>query len=310
MTGAEFSEVDFDLLADYVGGALEGTPEEAVVGRLVAAEPAWQEAYAELTAATAAVTMSLQSWGAEPAPMPEDVIARLDAAVLTAGPLTSPVSDPITAPPAAESTMPAAAAPERHLVAVPDAGERPTTARKRARRLRWAAPIGVAAAVLAFLGFGVERLTTSGGSDDSADAPAAAGAAELSVAAPQIVESGTDYSEQTLAGSAPGSSPQIMAAPQQDESMRSSKALPDAGAEVALDRLRVRDALLACLGAITRENGAGPITAQTADFARYAGAPAVIVHFTATNGTWAWAVGPDCGSPGSGSGKLAFVRVG
>ena len=31
MTGAEFSEVDIDLLADYVGGALDGTPDEAVV---------------------------------------------------------------------------------------------------------------------------------------------------------------------------------------------------------------------------------------------------------------------------------------
>ena len=28
MTGAEFSGVDIDLLADYIGGALEGTPDE------------------------------------------------------------------------------------------------------------------------------------------------------------------------------------------------------------------------------------------------------------------------------------------
>ncbi|WP_305788469.1 hypothetical protein [Symbioplanes lichenis] len=325
MTGAEFSEVDFDRLADYVGGALDGTPEEAVVERLVAADPAWQEAYAQLTAATAGVTMSLRSWGAEPAPMPEDVVARLDAALSSSGDSLpgSASADSVGAgaDPGGAGAAPGdagtGAAPERHLVAVPDGEERPTTARKRARRLRWAAPIGVAAAVIAFLGVGVDRFTTSGAADDSGEAPVAGAAEGLSAAIPQMVESGVDYSEQTLAatGSLPqtlassGSSPQIMAAPG-EESVRSSKALPDAGATEALDRLRVRDALLACLEVIAQENGGGPISAQTADFARYAGAPAVIVHFTAANGSWAWAVGPECGSPGSGSGKLASVRVG
>ncbi|BCB85941.1 hypothetical protein Psuf_032540 [Phytohabitans suffuscus] len=63
MTGQEFSEVDFDLLADYVGGALDGTPEETVVARRVAEEPAWAEAHAALVEATGSVRASLAAWG-------------------------------------------------------------------------------------------------------------------------------------------------------------------------------------------------------------------------------------------------------
>ena len=39
MTAGEFREVDLDLLADYVGGALDGTPDEARVAQLVADGP-------------------------------------------------------------------------------------------------------------------------------------------------------------------------------------------------------------------------------------------------------------------------------
>ena len=45
MTGAEFDGVDIDLLADYIGGALAGTPDESAVAALVADDPAWREAY-------------------------------------------------------------------------------------------------------------------------------------------------------------------------------------------------------------------------------------------------------------------------
>ena len=49
MTGAEFGGVDIDLLADYIGGALTGTPEESAVAARIAGDPDWQAAYASLT---------------------------------------------------------------------------------------------------------------------------------------------------------------------------------------------------------------------------------------------------------------------
>ena len=45
------------------------------------------------------------------------------------------------------------------------------------------------------------------------------------------------------------------------------------------------------------------------DYARYEGAPALIVGFTAANGGWTWAVGPECGTPGAGAATLAKVPV-
>ena len=41
--GVGVTEVDWDLLADHLGGALQGTPEEARVAHLVATDPAWRE---------------------------------------------------------------------------------------------------------------------------------------------------------------------------------------------------------------------------------------------------------------------------
>ena len=44
MTGDEFGEVDIDLLADYIGGALDG-PGEAEVSALIVDHPRWRETY-------------------------------------------------------------------------------------------------------------------------------------------------------------------------------------------------------------------------------------------------------------------------
>jgi hypothetical protein len=74
--------------------------------------------------------------------------------------------------------------------------------------------------------------------------------------------------------------------------------------------LRAQEALLACIDAISAGNGAGPVTAQTVDYARFDGAPAVVVQFTAGNGNWVWAVGPECGARGGDADKLGVVKVG
>lgn len=314
MTGPEFSGVDIDLLADYVGGALDGTPDETAVAALIADDPAWQEAYTELAGGVAVVTGHLQQWGAVAEPMPADVVARLDAALLIA-------DDASGATVGADAMEPGSdgAAPVRHLVAVPSSG----SGSKRARRLRWAAPIGIAAGVLAFAGFGLQQqfadsssdtaTSSAGGSADQA-APQAAGAAELSLPSGPVPlsESGTDYRRGTLVQAA---RERTMLAPQLDqEPSGSRKAVPSAGmisaGDPALDRLRAQDALQKCIDAIAASHGAGEITAQTIDFARYDGSPAVVVTFLAAGESWVWASGPACGTQGVGADKLASVKVG
>ncbi|MER7169324.1 hypothetical protein ABT336_25110, partial [Micromonospora sp. NPDC000207] len=81
MTTGRFEEVDLDLLADYLGGVLDGTPEEAVVARLVAEDAAWAQAEARLAPALSAVGADLAAWGADAPEMPSDVADRITAAL-------------------------------------------------------------------------------------------------------------------------------------------------------------------------------------------------------------------------------------
>jgi hypothetical protein len=331
VTGAEFSEVDIDLLADYVGGALDGTPDEAVVTALIAGDPAWRGAYDQLSGGAAAVTSQLRELGAADEPMPEDVFARLDGALLAASAGTlvsiSPSSASIEADASGATAGPAAmepgsdgAAPERHLVAVPSRSRS-----KRARRLRWAAPAGIAAGVLAFAGFVVQQQFPGGASDDTASSagnsaaerPAAASeAGGLVLALPSgsvpVTETGTSYSRDTLG--VPDRTMLTPALPQPgiggERKSAPSGSQPVDTADDPFDRLRVQAALRACIEAITAQHGAGEITPQTIDFARYDGAPAVIVQFTSAGDSWVWASGPACGAPGVGADTRASVKVG
>ena len=182
MTGADFTGVDIDLLADYVGGALDGTPDEARVATLIAGDPAWRDAYAQLSDGMAGIGESLQSWGAAPEPMPDDVLARLETAFAETGG--------------------AAPASGRHLSAVRETGVAP--ARKR-RPWRFALPAAVAAAALGLVGVGISYLGTS--APQSSDTTSSAGgsgltAPELQASVPagaEISSSGIDYSARTFA---------------------------------------------------------------------------------------------------------------
>ena len=328
MTGAEFSEVDIDLLADYVGGALDGTPDEAVVTALITEDVAWRDAHDRLSAGAASVTDQLRALGSIAEPMPVDIFARLDAALLDATNAENPTG--ATNPTGAENAIGAAAgpaamepgsdgaAPVRHLVAVPS-GSRS----RRARRLRWAAPVGIAAGVLAFVGFGFQQQFAGDSSQDTAasagnaaeapSAPQAAAGAErgLMDISARIVESGTDYRLATLSQSVALS--RTAANLPQDQVETMTKAAPSAGMitmDAPLDRLRVQEALGACIDAIAAQHGAGEIVPKIVDFARFDGAPAVIVEFTATDGSWVWASGPACGTPEAGAAKLGAVKVG
>ncbi|MEO3926432.1 hypothetical protein ABGB07_21585 [Micromonosporaceae bacterium B7E4] len=95
MTGGQFREVDLDLLADYVGGALDGTPDEVEIARLVDQDPAWAEAFADLSAGLDAVRLDLAGLAAAQTPMPPVVVDRLSSAL--AGAATPGTSDPAAA---------------------------------------------------------------------------------------------------------------------------------------------------------------------------------------------------------------------
>jgi hypothetical protein len=307
VTGADFSAVDIDLLADYVGGVLDGTPDAARVAALIAEDPRWGDAYTELTAGMASVGAELGALGAVAEPMPAEVAARLDAVLADASRAETPVRG---------------AASDQRLVAVPgkvvaSAGsERAGATRARLRRrLRWAGPVAVAAGVLGIVAVGVDRL---GGMDDSAADSSAAGSAALPAPlaasaeagdarvaaeppAGRITTSGKDYQPGTLRSVTvdDGADKRASAAP-------AEKGIePDS----ALLRLKAQDALRACLDAIAVANGAGPITVTAVDYARYAGSPAVIVAFTAANGSWVWASGPECGTPDIDPATLGQVQV-
>ncbi|RZU72415.1 hypothetical protein EV384_0776 [Micromonospora kangleipakensis] len=91
MTAGKFSEVDHDLLADYVGGALDGTPEQVRVARLIAEDPAWAGAYAALAPAVELVRADLADWATAAVPdMPLAVADRIAAVLAGAGPAPTP----------------------------------------------------------------------------------------------------------------------------------------------------------------------------------------------------------------------------
>jgi hypothetical protein len=365
VTGGEFSEVDIDLLADYVGGALDGTPDETVVAGLVADDPAWRTAHDALAGATATVGAQLRLLGAAPAPMPADVAARLDAALAGLPPLTAaadagapagagaathrpevgaathrPDTGAATHPPhagaaihpphagaAAHRSGSGSTGARRHLAAVPGEArsgrQQPATSGRRAAMRRWSAPIAVAAGVLAFAGIGLAELLSGGdqpaGTATSAgeqatplsksqDSAAAGFATEQ--AAERVTASGINYRRESLQSAArAAASP----APQGAKVERSSpqESLLDTQSVVpALQRLSVREALIACIEAIAAEHGAGPVSVESADYARFEGSPALVVRFTASNGTWAWVSGPDCGAPGAAADTHHRVQVG
>jgi len=295
VTGNEFSEVDLDLLADYVGGALDGTPDHATVADLVARDPGWRTAHDALAAGMTAVGTQLSALGAAPDPMPADLAVRLEEAFRTEAP--APRLEPIPG----------------------GAPSRAATARSRRRRWRWAVPVAAAAGVLAFAGIGIDYLARSsntatdsqassaGGAARAENAPLAASGLPQVAAAPtsdQIRATGTDYNLATLGSEAPS---RVAAPFGKGATVAPGVADDSAG---ALVRLRAPDALLSCLNAIATANGAGTITVQTVDYARFRGGPALVVRFSAANGNWAWASGPGCGAPGVDAATLASVPVG
>ncbi|MFI1992447.1 hypothetical protein [Actinoplanes sp. NPDC020271] len=295
MTGAEFHGVDIDLLADYVGGALDGTPESERVAALIADDPAWQEAYEVLAPEMATVGALLGGLPAEP--MPDDVATRLDVALgaSAAGGERAGGGPGRAAEPTPDK---ADAVPQIVL----DLDER---RRKRGnhRWVRLVAPIGIAAGVAGVVGYGLLAAGDSA-SDSGSSTVAAEGARGPMVvaASPATQASGFDYTLGTLAQERNRITADTQSSPMSQTNL--------AGGETfGLDRLTAPGALADCLAAIARENAGGTMTVSSIDYARFDGKPALVVRFTASNGEWAWASGVDCGLPGGGADTLGSVPV-
>jgi hypothetical protein len=320
--------VDHDLLADYVGGALDGTAEERVVARLIAEDPQWAEAYARLAQDTADVRVTLSGWGAEPASMPPDVIERISAA------LSADLADGLTAAanghekaaggrrePAVTGTRPGAtrrpgatAPPGR-----PDGAATHPAGRAAARRLpRWAMPVAIVAVLAAMGGLGVSQLAGDTRATDSTASSgevqprsAEGGSAEQPVGAKspdQVFASGTDYTRRSLVA-------QLVPLASRASTLSGAGESPvpaqkDRAAGEPQRDLSV-STLAPCLRAIAGEHGRGTPRFDVVDYARFEGEPALIVLFTDPDGQrWAWAVSPECGRPEAGAAARYSARVG
>ncbi|MFJ6951062.1 hypothetical protein ACISRB_06320 [Micromonospora aurantiaca] len=176
-------------------------------------------------------------------------------------------------------------------------------------------------ASVAAVGLGVGRMADPG---DSGTADQAAREAAPMVGAPYrttgpAVRSGTDWTPERLAGArAPAGAKSIpgdMAGPSgaakdgaETPLSMDSQRLSGLG---GLDRLTRPENLAACLTAIGVEHGAGPLTVNMVDYARFQGAPALVVTFADAGGArWGWVSGPECGVPGSGADTRFRTRVG
>ncbi|MEV4117399.1 hypothetical protein [Micromonospora sp. NPDC049645] len=339
MTTEGFREVDVDLLADYLGGALEGTPQQNEVDQLVSADPAWAEAYALLALAVTEVRAELTRW-AEPSPeMPQTIADRLVAALTAEPPSESSTDGEATTTPRADSggdaatplVVPVQGGAGRRPAAPTPAGSGRGASTGPGRRQRgWArrgAPLAAGAIAVIAVALGLNQLSMRA-SDDSAatsalDHPASApegvaGAGTVRTTGPAL-HSGTNFTPQTLGnaygtsgpsapgasratGNAPGGQPEVDT---KDERRRS----PDGSDQLA--RLTDEVALTTCLASVAAEHGAAPLVVEVIDYARFQGDQALVVRFTdATGARWAWVSGPECGVPGSGSDSRYSARVG
>ncbi|MFY1618498.1 hypothetical protein [Micromonospora sp. WMMD736] len=321
MTAEEFREVDADLLADYLGGALDGTPQQARIARLVAADPAWAEAYALLAAAVTQVRSDLTRW-AEPAPeLPPAVAERIAAALVAADtPPSSATGSPETPAPATPVTVPAQGG-RRPTTSLPaESGRGPTGPGRRPRRwVRAAAPVAIAAAAVVSVGLGLGHLSTNtadtGAVERPVNAPAGIAAGGTVRTSGPALHSGVDYSPQTLGGTPSPASPLLGSSDsgpgEQPGADAGGDRRPASNGSNQLARLSDEAALTACLSSVAAEHGSGPLVVEMIDYARFQGEQALVIRFTDPTGArWAWVSGAECGVPGSGSDSRYSARVG
>lgn len=268
---------ELELLADYVGGALDGTPEAAEVTRLVREDAAWATAHAELTAALRQVDADLATAARTAEEMPEDVWSRLADALSSPAPTPAPAPAAVAPPPVEQPVW----VPPARRQPVPVAAGRPMP-----RLLRWLAPVGIAAAVLGVAGVGAQLLRPGSAADEAAvDMDKGGPQPALGTASTGVVrlETGRDYTAKTLA---------LLT----DDSViadATRKATTLSGIDGDLTRFRDQAVLASCLEAISRLL---PGSVTVVDLARYQGNPAVMVVVAkADGGKWVGVAGSECG---------------
>lgn len=281
---AGLTEAELDLLADYTAGLLDG-PQATDVAHRIGEDARWARAHAALVGADPAVREDLRAAAAPLEPMPADIVARVDAALAYA------------------------ARPLAGSVVSLDAG--------RARRRRVFTGLAAAAAAVVAIAGGIAIAGTftasqSGtasapGAESVAQDRAGAGAGTAPTPGPlelddsaRVVASGVDYRPETLGQLA--RSTQFLSLPPAvapNEAKASRPEVPPAVRDYSaapLARLTVPGALAACLEAV---RAAHPGEVRLVDFARFNGAPAVIVLIQGASTSTVVAVGPDCGLAGA-----------
>jgi anti-sigma factor RsiW len=267
---------ELDRLADYTAGILDAT-EAAQVAQLIQSDSRWAGAWHALTQANAAVRADLAAAAAAPIAIPEDVAARLDDAIATAGRAT--------------------------VISLAEA-----RGKSRSSWRRRTAMAGIAAAAAAFVAVagGVvlnSQLTT--GAATTASAPEAqadrnSGAAPPALAlpspgfdsafgAPAVVATGMDYRLDTLRELSlqPAGGTKANATP----GPLSAQEAPG-----ALARLTTPSGLADCLRTVTARY---PGTAVLLDYARFDGDPALIIVVRQGSAFMIVAVGSECGVAGT-----------
>ncbi len=272
------AQVDHDLLADYVGGALDGTPDADRVAQLIASSPQWRAASDELTSALRAVSDDLEALRGTPEIMPPEIVARFDEL------LGSPAMTPQVAKPAADPL--AARRPTR-----------PTRSPMRVRRL--AVPVAMLAVVFGFMVVANFFSQNTNLSEKPAGAPARdTSTAELSdgLALPVPTRSsGTHHNRSSLGLPMTAASPPSAATAKSTDTPPSNGYGVTGGIPPELVRLTDSEALRKCLEAVALVL---PGTVDLIDYAYFENQPALVMSITSVDGKWTFVAGPGCGIKG------------
>lgn len=325
MTTGGFREVDHELLADYVGGALAGTTDEMTVARLVERDEAWADAYARLAPAVAEVHAALLAYRTAEE-MPATVADQIRAALAATDAAPTTEDMPAEGVPAGRTARPSVVPAQPHAGSRRPGGvPQPAGTGPGRRPRRWqrvGAPVALAAVAVAAVGLlGLDQLGRGTDAPDSrTGTPEQAVAGMVRTTAPPI-RTGTDYQREDLA--APASSPQQYSgegtAGSEPSGVGTAESEPSGvgiqgdrtAGLIGLDRLMDPGALETCLAEIGVEHDAGQLAVEVVDYARFEGQPALVVRFAdATGARWAWVSGPECGVPGSGTDTRYRTRVG
>jgi hypothetical protein len=285
--------VDLDRLADFVGGALDGTPDADAVRDLIAGDAAWESAYAALVAADDAVRLDLAEYAAQDTRMPADVADRI------ASVLRSPASS-------SERETARGTRDTRRPTSRSDA-TRPGARRRRARLYAGLSAVTAVALVAFGLLVGLPRMARDdlGTSSDTAGAPAPGAQAEAAQDTPQQT-SGRDYRREDFGvlgtdAAAPAAAARssdrggpnaLGGAAENPPGFRAGSTPPE------LQRLLAPTARAACLQAIQAIHGG---IVRLVDYARFEGRPALVALLDGAPAggasSWVVVVGPDCGQP-------------